>query len=139
MHFYQDTIFCASPENSTYMADETEGNVTKHFACIATNAYDITWIVNGSEMHGEDRTHQSIFRSTLHYEISVGESIEVFCRAKPFNRNLPSVDSETAVISVQGKSAMMYFHDLPYYIGGHAQNQYCKVVVCHCSGPKLVA
>ena len=89
------------------MADETERNVTKHFTCIATNAYDVIWMVNGSEMHGEDHTHQSIFRSTLSYEISVGESIEVFCKAKPFNRNAPSVDSETAVISVQGKSAMM--------------------------------
>ena len=83
------------------MADEAEGNVTKYFTCIAINAYEITWIVNGSEMHGEDRTLQSVFRSTLRYNIPIGDSIEVVCRAKPYNRNALPVDSEPAVISVQ--------------------------------------
>jgi hypothetical protein len=105
--YMQETTFCASPDNSTYMADKAEGSVTKYLTCIAVNAYDITWIVNDSEMHGEDRTLQSVFRSTLRYEISVGESIEVVCRAKPYDRNASPVDSEPAVISVQSKSAMV--------------------------------
>ncbi len=102
----QETTFYASPDNSTYMSDKAEGSVIKHFTCIAVNAYDITWIVNDSVMHGEDRTLQGVLCSTLDYEISVGESIEVVCRAKPYDRNAPPVESEPAVISVQSKSAM---------------------------------
>ena len=99
-------MFYVSPDNSTFMADEAEGSVTKHFTCIAINAYDIIWLVNGSEKQGEDRTYKSVIRSTLRYNISVGESIQVVCRAKN-NLNDTSIDSEPAVISVQSKSKMM--------------------------------
>ena len=100
-------FFWEAPDNSTYMADEAEGHVTKHFTCVAVNAYKIIWLVNGSEKQGEDRTHRSVIRSTLPYNISVGESIQVVCRAKPYNRSAPSIDSEPAVISVQSKSEML--------------------------------
>ena len=103
--FYQPTIFYASPENSTYVAvDGEEKIMTKTLICFADNAYKIDWIVNDSDKNDDHHhVYQSAVLSILQYDINVGDSVEVICRARPHNRSYPHVDSVLAVISFQSK------------------------------------
>ena len=92
-----------SPKNLTYMADDGEENLSTTLLCIADNAYQIDWIVNDSEIN-DDHQHmyQSTVVSSLQFDISVGDSVEVVCRAWPSDRS-NHVDSVPAVISFQSK------------------------------------
>lgn len=96
-------MFCASPETYTYTVDEDEEYLSKTFKCVAINAHKMEWIVNGSKISGHDLMESSTVHSTLHHKIPIGDSVEVVCRAWPFNRSDPYVESEPAVISVQSK------------------------------------
>ena len=114
--FYQQPIFYASPENSTYVAVDGEEKMTKTLICFANNAYQIDWIVNGSDNNDDDdHMYQSAILSILQYDISVGDSVEVICRAWSHNRSYPHVDSVLAVIFFQssticrGHSAMCLY------------------------------
>lgn len=97
----QKTAFSMSPKNLTYMADDGEENLSTTLLCIADNAYQIDWIVNDSEIN-DDHQHmyQSTVVSSLQFDISVGDSVEVVCRAWPSDRS-NHVDSVPAVISFQ--------------------------------------
>ena len=92
-----------SPKNLTYMADDGEENLSTTLLCIADNAYQIDWIVNDSKMNGD---HQHMYQSTVvssfQFDISVGVSVEVVCRAWPSDGS-NHVDSVPAVISFQSK------------------------------------
>ena len=88
------------------MAGDGEETMTKYLVCFADNAYQIDWIVNGGDINDDDDDmyqYQSAVLSILQYNINVGDSVEVICRAWPHNQSYPHVDSVPAVISFQSK------------------------------------